>query len=215
MRILPAHVNSTNPSWLLPVHALNFVEGKFAHPKTITPNARSVYDHAYSWLIKHKPQMLFSKQHPSGVRLLTDPVALFWVAVDQGKGPVLRLLQASGYDGSRGGSQGLGFQIWQMACAQPTAPGEFAPDAAHPEEGVQICVEKIHSEGAKYPSYRLLRGQLTAPIDEVLKLLPTAELAALCPIEKTVRELTATEEWKRLATILPAEIVEQICLALG
>jgi hypothetical protein len=215
MRILPAHSGSSNPHWLLPAHALTFKDGKFAHPKTLKHNAKSVYDHAYSWLLKHKPQMLFSKQHPSGVRLLTDPVALFWVAVDQGDGPVLRLVQASGYDGSRGGAQGLGYQAYMLSCCHPEAPGKYAPDAGDPKEGVQICIEKIQGEEAKYPSYRLHRGRVPAPIDQILKLLPTEELAALCPIEKTVRELSAEEQWKRLATILPAEIVEQICLDIA
>lgn len=214
MRILPAHSGSSNPHWLLPVHALSFQEGKFAHPKTLKANAKSVFDHAYSWLLKHRPQMLFSKQHPTGVRLLCDPIALFWVAVDEGDGPVLRLLQASGYDGSRAGVPGLGYQIWKLACAHPTSPGKYAPDAGDANEGVQICIEKVQGEGAKFPSYRLHRGQMPAPIDQILKLLPTEELAALCPIEKTVRELSQEEQWKRLATILPSEIVEEICLAI-
>lgn len=215
LRLLPAQEKSVRPTWLLPVHALTFKEGKFPHPKTLTPNAKSVFDIAYTWLSKHKPQMLFSKQHPSGVRLLTDPVAIFWVAVDIGEGPVLRILQASGYDGSRGGAQGLGYQIWKLACQHSVAPGEFAPDAAHPEAGVQICIEKVQAAGSKYPSYRLQRGQNNVPINEVMKRMTKEESEVLCPIEQTVRELSTEEEWSRLATLVPQAIVDEIRSSVG
>ena len=208
--LLPAQEKSLHGNWLLPVHALSFKAGKFAHPKTLTPNAKSVFDLAYTWLSKHKPQMLFSKQHPSGVRLLTDPVALFWVAVDEGDGPVLRLMQLSGYDGSRGGAQGLGYQVWKLACQHSVAPGEFAPDAAHPDEGVQICIEKLQAAGAKYPSYRLQRGQNKIAINEIILRMSEEERNVLCPIEQTIRDLSAEEQWARLATLLPEAIVDEI-----
>jgi hypothetical protein len=215
LRILPAQDKSILSNWLLPVYALTFKEGKFAHPKTLTPNAKSVFDIAYTWLSKHKPQMLFSKQHTSGVRLLTDPIALFWVAVDEGAGPVFRLLQASGYDGSRGGSQGLGYQIWKLACQHALAPGEFAPDAADPEEGVQICIEKVQAAGAKYPSYRLQRGQNKVPMELVMMKMSKEECEILCPIEQTVRELSTENQWARLATLIPKPVVEEMRASLG
>lgn len=210
LRIVPKQEDSILSSWMMPVHALGFKEGKFAHSKSLKANSKSVYDIAYAWLHKNKPQMLFSKQHPTGVRLLTDPVALFWCVVDLGQGPVIRLFQASGYDGTRGGVPGLGFSCWRLATRDPIAPGEYSPDAADFDQGVQICIEKSQPAEAKYPSYRLFRGQMPVPFGPILDLLSPEEKEVLCPVEQTVRELTPEEQWIKLATMIPKEIVEQI-----
>ena len=214
IRIVSKAEESILPTWMMPVHALGFKDGKFAHPKSLQRNSKSVYDHAYGWLKQHKPEMLFSKQNPSGARLLADPIAVFWVIVDLGKGPVVRIFQGSAYGGERGGAAGLGYEIWKLACAHATSPGKYAPDAGDPIEGVQLCIEKVQSPGSKFPSYRLHRGNVAAPMDEIMPLLPAEELAVICPIEQTVRELSHEEQWKRLSTILPTEIVQEICLAI-
>jgi hypothetical protein len=213
MRIVPAQEGSAH-SWLLPVRALSYTGGRFAHPKTLRPNAKSAYDNAYSWLSKNRPELLFSKTNKSAARLLTDPIALFWVVVDLGGGPVLRLFQASGYDGSRGGVPGLGFQIWRMTRQLEDPDGSYT-DAVDPEIGVQICVEKIQPSGAKYPTYRVRRGLNPAPVDPIIERLAAEERAALVPLENVVRELTDEEQWERLGRTLPRAVVAEIRTSLG
>ena len=67
-RIVPALKQSVH-SWMMCIHVLNFESGRFAHPKTLRKNAKSVFDHAYAWSLEHHRESLYSKSNKTGVRL--------------------------------------------------------------------------------------------------------------------------------------------------
>jgi hypothetical protein len=208
MRILPPLRGSVH-GWMLGVHALEFEGGRFTHPRTLTPNAKCAFDRAYAWALEHSPRSLYSKANKDGVRLLPNPLAAFWVALEEEGRMVARLFLASAYDGSRGGMPGLGWQIWHLAQQRDEA-GNLASDLAHPETGVLVGVEKTQAPGAKYPGYRLSLGRQPAPADEFIAKMGADEAAALRPLEDTIRILSPDEEWRCLAKIVPEENIQLI-----
>lgn len=207
-RIVPALRQSVH-GWMLPIHAVNHEEGRFAHPRTSKRNAKSVFDHAYSWYRENKPEQLFSKTNKNGVRLLTDPMCAFWAIIEEDGKPVARLFCGGAYDGSRGGTESLGHRIWRLTrdCDENGKP---SGEAIHPEKGALVRVERTQARGAKYPSYQISLGRLPSPVDSLLEKMEPEEQQALCPLENVVRELTIDEEWKCLEKVIPADIIKQI-----
>ncbi|CAN5359031.1 hypothetical protein BH09VER1_BH09VER1_53040 [soil metagenome] len=207
-RIVPKLAGSLY-GWMLPLHVLQFERGRFVHPRTFKRSVRSAYDHAYAWAKENEPAALFSKANKTGVRLLTDPMCLFWVLVEQDRKYVTRLIQASGYDGSRGGAPGLGYKIWRL-CQERDETGARVADVVSAAAGVLIKVEKNQPKGAKYPTYHLSLGQTPRPMDAVLEQMDPAERAVLCPLENVVRELNDEEEWQCLGKVIAPATVKQI-----
>ena len=212
LRIAPALKSSVH-GWMMPIHALDFEGGRCAHPKTHRRNAKSVFDHAYGWVKEHHPESLYCKANKDGVRLLADPMCAFWAILEQEGKTVARLFLGSGYDGSRGGVPGLGYQLWKMSC-EYDENGNLVTDAVHPKNGVLVCVEKTKSQSAKYPSYKLRLGRQPAPVDSLLAKMAPEEVAALCPLEGVVRDLSIEEEWQCLAKVMAPETVALIRASL-
>ena len=212
IRILPPLQGSPH-GWMLGIHALEFAEGRFAHPRTLKRNAKSAYDHAYAWAVAEAPQSLYSKTNKAGVRLLANPYAAFWVAVEEEGRMVVRIFLGSAYDGSRGGSPGLGWHFWHLS-QEKDEEGNLIADLSHPECGVLVSVEKTQAAGAKYPSYRLRRGRQPARADDMIARMEPEELDALVPLEDVVRVLTPEEEWQCLGTVLSPETVAKIRLTI-
>lgn len=208
LRILPAFKTSAF-GWMLGLHAIEFSGGRFAHPKSLHQGSKSVFDHAYSWLKDRRPEMLYSKANPKGARLLSDPVCAFWALQHDEGAFTARLFLGSGYDGSRGGPQGLGYQIWH-ASRDRDENGNLTADFVHPENGTLICIERAKSKDAKYPRYTLRPGRQPAPVDALIAKLDSEELRALCPLEQTVRELTSEEEWTCLERVIDPDTVALI-----
>jgi hypothetical protein len=198
IRIVP----SIRPSvfdWMIGVQAINYSGGRHTHPRTLG-SGKSAFDGAYMWFKTNKPEALFSKSNRNGYRLLTDPVSVFWAIVEENGKWVARLYVGSGYDGSRGGIPGLGCQIHRMVTDIAEEANPLA-NPADPEEGVMICVEKAQPTGAKYASYSLRLGSIPTPISELLSQMAEEEVAALCPLESTIRILSEEEEWARLKNV--------------
>lgn len=208
LRLVPAFQSSPF-GWMLAVHALNFQGGRFAHPKTLRRNARSVFDHAYSWALANAPESLFSKTNKAGVRLLSDPLAIFWAFLEEEGRTVARLFISSGYDGSRGGVAGLGHQIWKLT-REVDETGALVCDPINHAAGVQIMIEKTQPKGAKYPSYSLRRGRQPAPIADFIAKMDNTEIKALCPLEEVIRELDEEHEWKCLEKVMDPSWVKKI-----
>lgn len=208
LRILPAFKTSAF-GWMLGLHAIEFTGGRFAHPKSLHQGSKSVFDHAYSWLKYRRPEMLYSKANPKGARLLSDPVCVFWALQHDEGAFSARLFLGSGYDGSRGGPQGLGCQIWH-ASRDRDENGNLTADFVHPENGTLICIERTKSKDAKYPRYTLRSGRQPAPVDALIAKLDSEELRALCPLEQVVRELTVEEEWACLQRVIDPDTVALI-----
>ena len=197
IRIVPS-IRPSVYDWMIGVQAINYSGGRHTHPRTLG-SEKSVFDHAYSWLKSHKPESLFSKANRDGYRLLTDPVSVFWAIIKEDGKFVARLFVGSGYDGSRGGAQGLGCQIYQMI---RDLAGEAAPlaDPVDSEEGVMICVDKMKPPGAKYASYSLRLGSIPTPISELLSQM--ASKAAFTPA--LPRSAVSRSVLKMIITGLPS-----------
>ncbi len=203
LRIVPAFASSSF-GWMLGVHSLGVPGVLFAHPRTIRRNTRSVFDEAYKWLHENEPSELYSKANRDGVRLLSDPVCLFWALVEQGGRYVARLVQASGYDGCRGGTPGLGHQILRLTQSQDET-GELMAEPVHPEHGVLIAATKTKPPGAKYPNYTFSVGRQPTPMDAILERTEPAEIEAICPLEEVVQELRFEQELELLSQVLKPE----------
>jgi len=205
LRIVPAFQSSPF-GWLIAIHSINFEGGRFAHPKTLRRNARSVFDHAYSWCLANAPQALFSKTNKAGVRLLTDSLSVFWCFLEEEGRTVARLFLCSGYDGSRGGVPGLGYQLWKLT-RELDETGALVCDPVNHAAGVQIIIEKTQPKGAKYPSYSLRRGRRPAPIADFMAKMDDTEIRALCPLEDVIRELDDEHQWKCLEKVIAPQTV--------
>ncbi len=207
-RILPALKDSTR-SWMIGLHVISYPGGRFVHPRSLRRGVQTVFDRAYGYLKKNHPELLYSKDNKEGVRLLTDPKMICWVLTEQDGATVARLLVTSGYDGARGGAAGLGYQILRAAFEKDET-GKVVSNAIDPDAGYQLCVEKTQSPGARFPSYRLRTGRVQAPVNPLIGGMAPEEIAALCPLENVIRELTEEEQWECLSKTLPPELVAEI-----
>jgi hypothetical protein len=212
LRILPA-LSTSAFGWMLGVYSLGFGNGQYAHPKTLNPNARSAFDHAYRWARENHPQALYSKANKDGIRLLTNPVCVFWALVESNGKFVARVFQGSGYDGSRGGAPGLGHQIWRLT-QEVDEGGSLTAEPVHPDRGVLVCVEKTQPKGSKYPSYNLRVGRQPAPMIEVIQKVESEDLVNLCPLEQVIRPVSDEEEWAFLSRIMAAEHITALRTSL-
>jgi len=208
LRIVPALATSAH-SWMLGLHVQEYTGGRFVHPKSLERRKQSVFDHAYAWMKQHRPEALFSKENRTGARLLTDPHTLCWVLVEENGKTVSRLLYASGYDGSRGGIPGLGYQIWKAA-KEVDEHGKVVGNAIDPNGGLKVGIEKKQTPGAKYPSYSLRVGRVPAPIAPILDGMDAEEREVLCPLENVVQQLTEDEQWKCLEAYMAKDTVAEI-----
>lgn len=208
LRIIPA-LQDSNKDTYLGVHALQYKGGRHCHPRTVSPGDKSVFDKAYAWHQQNDKDSLFCKSNKDGYRFLTDPLILMWIITElQGKA-VTRLVLAKGYDGSRGGVPGLGHQIWALS-QEIDEDGALLGDPADPELGVQICVTKSQAKDAKYPSYRVKRGRVPAPIADMLASIDDEELSVLTPLENVVHVPSEEEEWSLLENVIDADTIRRI-----
>lgn len=208
MRIVPVVKGSAFP-WMLELKTIEFEGGRFTHPRSLKSKAPCVFDTAYTWAKKHAPGSLFSKSNPSGVRLLTDPFCAFWAITEEQGHPVAKIFLGSAYDGSRGGVPGLGWRIWSLT-QEKDETGQAVANPVDFEQGVMIAVEKKQSPGAKYPSYNLRLGRQPAPMTEIIAKMQPEELAAICPLEHTIRLLTIEEQWECLAKVMSPDHVAAV-----
>lgn len=208
IRIVPAVKGSAFP-WMLELKTLEFEGGRFTHPRSLKSKTSCVFDTAYAWALKNVPGALFSKSNPSGVRLLTDPYCAFWAIAEQQGQPVAKIFLGSAYDGSRGGVPGLGWRIWSLT-QEKDETGQAVANPVDFENGVMVAVEKKQSPGAKYPSYNLRLGRQPAPMTDIIARMEPEELAAICPLENTIRLLTPEEQWKCLAKVMSPDHVAAI-----
>ncbi len=208
IRVVPALAGSKF-EWMMAIQAINFEGGRFAHPKTLTPGAKSVFDLAYGWSKVNAPTGLYCKANKEGVRLLSDPQSLCWVIAEEDSKPVARLLIASGYNGSRGGTAGLGFRVWKEIIEHDTSKSPV-PDAIHPDTGLRILVNKQTIKGNPRPVYTVRVGRQPSPILPILNEMESTEISALVPLENVVRTLTVDEEWECLGKVMAPRTAERI-----
>ncbi len=192
--------------YMLPINVLGHPGGR--HAKSIT-GGKSVFSDAYNWLEKHHPELLFRKSNPDGFRLLSSPLAAYWMLVEEGGKMVARILLANGYDGSRNGTEGMGHRLLRLVEERDEAMG-LVSDPVDPETGVQVGIEKTMTLGGKYPNFRLQLGRQPAPINRFLERMEQDELDALCPLEETVRSIEPDHEWELLAKVVGVDLRDRI-----
>ena len=205
-RIVPALFGSHK--WMMGVHALNYPGGRHAHPRTLTPKARSVFDTAYQWCKSNCPESLYTKANRNGYKLLTDPLCAFWILVEENGAIVSRLVLTSGYDGTRGGTPGLGYQLWRLTQDRDEHQ-KLAADPVDPAAGLQVGIEKTQPPGARFPSYTLRLGRVVSPIDGYLDRMDPSEVAALKPLEEVIYCPEPEMEWALLEkAVNPGTVAE-------
>lgn len=212
-RVVPALPGSIK-EWMLGVHALNYDGGRHVHPKTLNPGAKNAFDHSFGWCKDNQKDSLYSKANKEGFRLLTDPLCVFWMIIEKDGKPSAHLIVESGYDGSRGGTPGLGHQIWQLT-QEMDEDGNLLINPADPKSGVQVCVEKRQTQGSRYANYIVKRGRIPVPINEMIAKMDPEEVAALVPLERVVYLPTEEEEWKLLEKVIDAETISTIRSSIG
>jgi len=149
------------------------------------------------------------KTNKDGVRLLSDPVSVFWALVETNGRYVARVVQASGYDGSRGGAPGFGNEIYRLT-QRKDETGTLMAEPAHPERGVLIGITKAKAHGAKYPTYSFTVGRQPASMDALMEKTDPGELSVMRPLEDVVHQVSAEEEWDLLAKMLKPGHLEEI-----
>lgn len=207
-RIVPA-LRASTKGWMLGIHALHYEGGRHTHAKTITPGGGSVFDAAYRWCKTNRPEDLFTKSNKQGFKLLPDPICLFWILVDVDGKIVARLVLLSGYDGSRGGNDGLGHQIWKKV-RERDEDGSLVANPIDAVAGLQICVEKTLPKDSRYPNYSLKMGRMPVPMSQLLTKMDPAEIDALTALEDTVYLPSEEEEWLLLEKVIDPATVSKI-----
>lgn len=206
IRILPQLAGSDG--WMHGIHVLTHHNGQHVHPKSLTPKSKSVFDTAYGWLRTNKPDLLFNKTNRDGYRLLPSSMAICWILVEIEGEMQAKLFYGSAYDGGSDGEKcGVAHQLFKVA-SELGQPGGH--DAAHAEHGVQIVVEKTTPHGAKYPTYRMTRGGVEAPIGRYLERMGEAEIDAIRPLNEVIRRVDPDQEWELLAKVIGEELRDEI-----
>ena len=119
-----------------------------------------------------------------------------------------KLFYGSAYDGgTAGGNCGVAHQLFKVASAVSQPGGH---DAAQTEHGSQIIVEKTTPYGAKYPTYKMTRASLEAPISRYLERMDESELEAICPLHEVLRRVEPEEEWQLVAKVIGEELRDEI-----
>ena len=208
IRIVPALLGSSN-GWMLGVHALNYPGGRHAHPKTLNPKSKSVFDTTYRWCKANCPEVLYCKANRNGYKLLADPLCAFWILLEENGAVVSRIVIASGYDGSRGGAPGFGHQLWRLTQERDEHQNLIA-NPVDPNVGLQVGIEKTQPPGARYPSYTLRLGRMVTPISAYLDRMDQAEVSALKPLEEVIYRPDPELEWTLLGNVMAPDTVAKI-----
>ncbi len=205
IRILPQLAGSTG--WMHRIQVLTHPNGQHVHPKSLS-KSKSVFETAYSWLRAQKPDLLSSKSNRDGYRLLPSQMAIFWLLVEVDGEMQAKLFIGSSYDGgTAGGNCGIAHQLFKAA-SELGQPGGH--DAAHSEHGVQIIVEKTTAPESKYPTYKMTRSYMEAPISRYLERMTESEVEAIRPLHEVLRRVDADEEWELLARVIGEELRDAI-----
>jgi len=207
IRLLPTLPGGDN--WLLQISTLQHSQGRHAHPKTIDRNAKSVFNLAYEYLKDRNPESLYNRSNRSGFRLLPSPMSLCWAIVQDKNGTKLRLILASYYDGSRGGTKGLGYAI----CSQALVAGEDCCLPGHPinhMDGRSLIVDRSIKKDSKIPQFRVSTSEDRGPIQALLDKITDVEINVLCPLEKTICIPEQDKEWLILAKVVGDKLAGEI-----
>lgn len=207
LRFLPP-ITGSEYGYILPFNVYKAAEGQ-VHPTFVDPETfgkPSVWNFAKMWFMKNARDQLMKRDvNPHGFKLRSSPRGLAWVILtDAPKGESLKLLNVSMYDGSYGGSTGLGYDIIKNAEVRDNEPGSktigqlIHGDITDPATGKLVCVEKSLPDvgDAKYASYKSRIGKSEAPVKQYLDLLTDEEYDKIVPLDKVIH-IPSEEEQKK------------------
>ncbi len=211
IRILPQLAGSTG--WMHGIQVLTHPGGQHVYPNSLSPKSKSVFETCYGWLRTHKPDLLFNRFNRGGYRLLPSKMAICWLLVEVNREMQAHLFVGSAYDGGTAeGNCGVAHQLFKVA-TELSQPGGH--DAIHAEHGVQIIVVKSTPHGEKYPTYKMTRSHMAAPIDRYLQQMQDAERAVLRPLNEVLRRVDVEEEWDLVAKVIGQELRDEIRNSTG
>ena len=202
VRFLPA-IKPSVYDWMMPIEIHQDINGTtFANPKTLDSNADNPFETARNWLNRHNKGALQSKdKNPNGLRLYSKRMGVSWIInAEAPEGERLRILYASLYDGSRGGTTGLGFNVKNEANARDMEPGSanvgqlLHGDITDPNAGRLVKIERNLSDKSEYASYKAGIGKNAAPVDAHLAQLTEAEVDLIVPLERIIYIPTVDEQ---------------------
>lgn len=205
IRILPALAGTTG--WMLEIEVLTHPNGQHLHPKSFKAKGKSVFDICYSWLRTNMPDTLHSKAN-RGFRLLPSKMAICWLLVEVDGIMQAKLFYGSTYDGGTAGENCGVAHLLNKVASELSQPGGH--DATHTEHGSQIIVEKTTAHGAKYPTYKMTRANVEAPIVRYMERLEESELEGICPLHEVLRRVEPEEEWDLVAKVIGEELRDTI-----
>lgn len=194
LRFLPA-VKPSVYDWMMPVEIHRDINGvTFASPRSLDSNVQTPFDIARMWLYKHNKGALSSRdKNPNGLRLYSQRYGIAWAIEEAApEGQRLKLFYASLYDGIRGGTTGLGYNVRREADARDNEPGSpsvgqlIHGDVTDPTSGRLVKVERASTEKNEYASYKAGIGKNPAPVEHFLNLLTDEEMELITPLENTI-----------------------------
>lgn len=194
LRFLPT-VKPSPYGWMMTLDVYRDKGGvTFVSPATFDRNARDPFRVASQWLRKNKPELLGNKDtNPGGFKPYPSQYGVAWcVDTEAVEGSRLRLFYASLYDGSRGGTKGLGCNLKSLSEEKDNEPGSETNgqlvhgDITAEEAGKLVKVVKTKSEKSEFPSYAPGIGKADAPLDPIIRGLTDAEHELVCPLESVI-----------------------------
>lgn len=218
LRFLPS-VKGSLFEWMMPLDIHQDIAGTtFASPRSFDPNAHSVFEAARLWFRRHKPDALYSKEgNQNGLKLYPKRVGASWVIEEQApEGERLRIFIRSLYDGSRGGTTGLAYNILREAKSRDNEPGSptvgqlIHGDIIEPTGGKLVKIERMQSDKSEYANYKIGIGKNPAPINHFMALLTEKENNLIVPLEKTIYIPSEDEQKEILRRYIGDNIFTQI-----
>jgi len=218
LRFLPA-VKPSVYDWMMPVDIHRDINGvTFASPRSLDSNVQTPFDIARMWLYKHNKGALSSRdKNPNGLRLYSQRYGIAWAIEEAApEGQRLKLFYASLYDGVRGGTTGLGYNVRREADARDNEPGSptvgqlIHGDVTDPTSGRLVKVERAPTEKNEYASYKAGIGKNPAPVEHFLNLLTDEEMELITPLENTIYIPSEQEMLDILKRYIGDEFYEQI-----
>lgn len=218
LRFLPA-VKPSVYDWMMPVEIHRDINGvTFVSPRSLDSNVQTPFDIARMWLYKNNKGALSSRdKNPNGLRLYSQRYGIAWAIEEAApEGQRLKLFYASLYDGVRGGTTGLGYNVRREADARDNEPGSptvgqlIHGDITEPTTGRLVKIERAPTEKNEYASYKAGIGKNPAPVEHFLNLLTDEEMEMITPLENTIYVPSEQEMLDILKRYIGDEFYEQI-----
>lgn len=206
LRFLPSIKGSVCP-WLYQFGRLEFESAKLVYP------TGPLLETAKKYLRENEGSLIYTKEHKSGLKLWPLPRAIAWVIdADAPEGERLRIFLASAYRGERGANLGLAAKLSELLMETNQEPGSpffgkrVYPDITDPRDGRLVGITRTGQ--GEHTGYSVKIGNASHTLNT--ELLTDEEAQLICPLEKTVQEISDEQLEKILAAELPADVMAKI-----